>query len=122
MRGQVVLDENEVAAGLLDVVEEEHKQKATNEDNSSAVTVNRPQITVTADSHSVTLWKTILPVDSVIKDGASCEPSQLAFAKPHHIWVVLLFRSGHFAAAVFQEGRCLLHKCFHRYVTFCFPY
>lgn len=67
-----------------------------------------------AGQYQVTVWRNTLEDPEAFRDGDSATVADLLIMKPTDMWVVLLLRSGHFAGAVFQNGRAVVHKCFHR--------
>ena len=117
MQGRPVLDEAEATAGVGDLDDELSASSADELDTPGEVP-RVPRITVTVDGgHRVTLFRAALEDPEALRDGDSCSSRDVMAARPADVWVVLMFRSGHFAAAVFQEGCAIVHKCFHRYVA-----
>jgi len=128
LKGQAVLDEAEAAEGLGEESESsgsdtdsksKDKSKDTTAGAGGAVAVTPPPrmpcvTLLVGGTHKVRLYRATLPDPDSVRDGDSCTPSDVLVVSPRDVWVVILFRSGHFAGAVFQEGRVLAHKCFHR--------
>eukprot|EP00039_Didymoeca_costata_P007494 m.100517 g.100517 ORF g.100517 m.100517 type:complete len:658 (+) comp13711_c0_seq1:94-2067(+) len=91
---------------------EDNTLESTAESNAGADS-NNDSTDVTAETLSwFSVYRCLLPGKGL--DNVEAEISRLPESKP---WAFFFLRGGHFAAAIFEKGKAIRHKSFHKYVV-----
>ena len=105
---------------LPDHVSSSSESSESDQEDQMHVVINSPMVSVLVENDRVLkIYANVLLSETEKKTQAIAPKKAIdrAFLKNSFKWIVILLRSGRFAAAVFQESDIICHKAFQRYTT-----